>query len=440
MSQFASTLDTLIRGLALALEYWWIWLPFILGIAAYRAYFDYQRAKHLAGLKWVVLEVLIPPDVPFASPRAAENIFAGLHATYAGGTSWKSQFFEGKVPVWFSFEIVSDGGETHFYIRCQEGQRNLVESLIFSQYPESEIRIVADYVDLLPEKIDLAQYDVAGAEMTFTKEPAYPIKTYSEFEEAGGKDEYARLDPIAPLLEIMSALRPGEHLWLQYVFRATGGDWAKEGQKAVDKILGKEEKPAAIPLFVQVIVFPFTLLGWILNEFGIVTPAEEKKKEEKEGGVQKLTPVQKDVLEKVEYKLAKLAFKTGIRVVYAAPRESFNGSRMASVTGMFKQLYATNLNTFKPNMAGDKGMYPWMFPGGKGFLAAERTARKKMGIYGAYRKRSFTASGGPKDFPTILTTEELATLWHLPSINVKAPLLPRVQAKKGQPPAILPTR
>lgn len=449
MIPYLSVSDALGQGILLALRYWWAWLPIVLGAVAYQTWFDYQRTKFLAGLKWVLLEVIPPPEILYSSPRAAESIFSGLHATYAGkpGTSWKSQFFQGKVPVSFSFEIVSNGGETHFYIRCQQDQRNVVEALIFSQYPEAEIRIISDdYIDAVPPKLDLTQYDVSGAELEFTQDsPAYPIKSYIEFEEAGGKDEYARLDPIAPLLEIMSALHPGEQLWLQYVFRATGGDWVKEGQKVVDKLSGKEEKKPEASFIVKLISAPFVLLEGLFTEMGLMKKPEEKKKEEKEFNLQKLTPAQKKVLEQVEYKLAKLAFKTGIRLVYVAPKDAFDGSRIASVTAMFKQLYYNNLNTFKPgNTTRDKGLLKWMFPSDKGFFADERVARKKARIYDAYRKREFPNKAFPKttgaELLVILNTEELATLWHMPGLNVKAPFLPRVEAKKGQPPASLPTR
>ncbi|HTP57074.1 MAG TPA: hypothetical protein VMJ72_02260, partial [Candidatus Paceibacterota bacterium] len=396
------------------------------------------RAAFIAGLKWVLIEVIPPPDVPVSSPKAAENIFAGLHASYAGfpGTGWKSQFFQGKIPVSFSFEIVSNGGETHFYIRCQEDQRAIVESTIFAQYPEAEIRMVPDYVDDLPADLDLSQYDLSGAELEFTKEQAYPIKTYIEFEEAGGKDEYARIDPLAPLMETMSALRPGERLWLQYVIRATGGDWSKDPKsvKLVEKMKGKKEEKTKPPLD-----FMFAPIDWLLAG----EKKEEKKEEKNEFNLQKLTASERKVLESIEFKLAKLAFKSSIRLVYIAPKDAFDGSRISGVTSMFKQLYYTNMNSFKPATTRDKGVLKWMFPSDVGFFASERAAKKKRTVFNAYRGRLFSH----EDFNQhkaeklcILTTEELATLWHLPGLNVKAPLMPRVQAKKGQPPAILPTR
>jgi hypothetical protein len=442
MNLFMSGIDEILQfaadGASLLFAYWWVWVPAMLAVAAYRAHFDLQRARYISEMQWVVLEVIPPPEIPYSSPKAADNMFAGLHASYTGGTGWRPQFFKGKVPDWFSFEVVSNGGQTMFCIRCPENQRNMVEALVYAQYPAAEIRIVPDYVQQTPEAFDPDAYDCFIAELIFTKDQAYPIRSYLEFEEGGGKDEYARLDPIAPLMEIMSALRPDEHVWLQYLVRPTGGDWAKEQQKVADKIVGKAEPQTGLHLVEQMLTLPFRAMQFMLEEFEVLPPSEpDKKKEEKEFSLQKLTPVQKDVLEQVERKLAKLAFKGGIRFCYLARKESFNMGRIGSVIGMFKQLYASNLNTFKPNPVAtskSKGIAPWMFPSDKGFFAESSTLKLKKRLYKAYRERKFT-----KAF-TILTNEEMATLWHLPGLNVKAPLMPRVQSKKGTPPAILPTR
>jgi len=430
------------RGFSLVLEYWWVWLPLLLARSAYTQWLDYQKEKYLLSMKWTVLEIIPPPEILYSSPKAAESFFSWLHSSYGGGIKWKEQMFGGKIPDWFSLEIISNGGETHFYIRCTEGQRNSVEAALFSQYPQAEIRPVEDYIQLLPAEFDSVNYDIAGSDFVCTQPSAYPIKSWQEFEDAGGKDEYARLDPLAPLLEIMSALNPGEHLWLQYIIRPTGGDWIKNGHEVVDKMVGREPKPENLHLLIRILSVPVFLIQGMFSMFSSSTPVEEKKKEEKPFSLQSLTPADKLVLEQVQLKLSKLAFKTAIRTVYIARKEAFNGARSASVSGMMKQLFYTNLNTFKPgNGTKDKGILAWMFPSDKGFFAAERILKKKSGLYKAYMKRLFSPpSKKLKDFPIILNVEELATLWHMPSLNVKAPLLPRVQAKKGQPPAMLPTR
>lgn len=425
------------RSLHDAFLYWWAYMPVVLAVSAYQLWMFYQRRKFILGLKWVLLEIIPPPDVP-KSPKIAESIFAGLHGVYAGNLDWKKRFFLGTVSNWFSLEIVSNGGDTHFYVRSPEGLRNVVEANIFAQYPDAEIRIADDYITLLPEHLPNDEYDLFCAELIFTKEHAYPIKTWQEFEDAGGKDEHARYDPIAPLMEIMSALRPGEHVWVQYLIRPTAGDWVKEGQAVVDKLAGKAPKESTDPVM-AFIGFFVDIFSHIVAEIGgeAFKPAEKIEEKKPEFSLQKLTPSQKLVLEQVELKLSKLAFKAGVRFMYLGRKDVYNMARVNSVTGMYKQLYFNNLNSFKPNpeaVSLDKGLMYWLFPANKGFFHVQRSLRRKKKLYKLYRERLFV-----KDY-VILNTEELATLWHLPGINVQAPMMPRVQAKKGQPPPFLPTK
>ncbi len=401
-------------------------MPVLLFFLALEAWLMYIRNKYFLSIKWVLLEIKPPPDVQ-KSPKIAENIFSGIHAAYINPIDWKRKFFKGEVQPWFSFEIVGNGGEMNFYIRTPEGFRDVIESLIFAQYPDAEINIADDYITALPKIVPNDEYDLFGTELVFSKEDAYPIKTYPFFEEESGKDEFKRTDPLAPLAEVLSALDPGEHVWLQLTARATGDGWVKEAQKVVDKIIGKEPKVKK-DFLDQIIDFIDSLLPG-----GAPEKLEDKKRDFQ---LTQLTPGQKFVLDQVENKIAKLGFKCGYRFVYVARKEIMKRSRTASVIGMFKQVYSYNLNSFKPNMRTltfSRGWFPWLFPSNIGFGAKQEEYRKKYNIYRDYRDRAFVKK------VIILNTEELATLFHLPGIGVKAPSFPRVEAKKGQPPAGLPT-
>lgn len=386
----------------------------------------YIRKKYILSLKWVLLEVKPPPDVQ-KSPKIAENIFSGLHAVYTGPIGWKDRFFKGEVQPWFSFEIVGNGGDIGFFIRVLEDLRNLVESQIFAQYSEAEIKIVDDYVSQLPQYLPNDEYDLFGTELIFTKPSAYPIKTYPFFEEESGKDEFRRTDPLAPLAEIMSSLESGEHIWLQLLIRGTGDNWVKEAKTDIDKIIGKEPKvePDALSKAVK-----------FVDQFFVSGGAAPEEKKKDDFSTQKLTPGQKFVLEQVENKIAKLGFKSGFRFFYIARKDRFHRSHISATMGTFQQLYFNNLNSFKPNkstITKDKGWFPWFFPSDKGLFYREREYRRKAHLYKKYQERAFVEQN------MIFNTEELATLFHLPGIGVKAPAFPRVEAKKGQPPAGLPT-
>jgi len=390
-------------------------------VGTIEAWLAYVTQKYLLSLNWVLLEVKPPPDVP-KSPKAAESVFAGVHGTYLP-VKWKKRFFKGEVPTFFSFEIVGNGGDIGFYIRTPEALRPLVESHLFAQYPDAEIRVIDDYITTLPRFLPNDQYDLFGVDLVFAKEDAYPIRTYPFFEEAGGRDEFSRNDPLAPLAEIMSSLEPGEHIWLQILVRPTGDAWAKEGKRVVDKIVGKEAKDESIM---------GKLIAAVDQLFTGALPKEEKK----EFDVRKLTPGQRFALEQVESKIAKIGLKTNIRFIYIARQEVFHRTHVSSVVGMFKQLYSNDLNAFKPDpktMTFARGFLHHLFPSDRGFFVKQHEYKRKWKLFLNYRKRAFRKK------VITLNTEELATLFHLPGIGVKAPAFPRVEAKKGQPPAGLPT-
>lgn len=388
---------------------------------------SYKKEQYLLSLKWVLLEVKPPPDVQ-KSPKIAENIFSALHAVYIKPVSWKERFFEGEVQPWFSFEIVGNGGEIGFYIRTLEGLRNLVEAQIFAQYSDAEIKIADDYVNLLPEYLPDDDYDMWGTELVFTKPNAFPIKTYPFFEEESGKDEFKRTDPLASLAETMSSLESGEHLWVQLLIRGTNDAWVKEAKADVDKLIGKEPKVQRDFIGKTIDLIDQWLPG--------STPAVEEKKKE-EFSLMKLTTGQKFVLEQVEHKIAQLGFKSGYRFLYISRKDRFKGSRITSVVGYFKQFYLNDLNSFKPNKytwTVARGKFAWLFPSDKGIGYKKEEFKRKQYLYQNYKKRAFV-----NQF-IMLGVEELATLFHLPGIGVKAPAFPRVEAKKGQPPVGLPTR
>jgi hypothetical protein len=401
--------------------YWWVVLPFIMYLATMGLWDAYVKTRYSMGLKWVLLELKPPPDV-LRSPKIAENIFSALHAIQKN-LSWKDKFFGGKSPEYFSFEIVGNSGEMKFLVRTLESHRPLVEAQFFAQYPDAEIYPVEDYVKELPKMIPDDQYDLFGTEIILAREDAYPIKTYPEFEEQQGKDEYRRTDPLAPIAEVMTSTVPGEHVWLHLIIRPTDDKWVKDAKAETDKLQGLDPKPAEKDWFTK---FMFMILRY-----------EEVKPEKKETNITRMTPGQKEVLEKVEEKIAKLGFEGGYRFVYIAKKDVFNRARITSILGALKQLSANNLNAFKPNGetgVSDKGWLYQFFPSDKGFFAAAREFEKKVKMYDAAIKRKFVK----KNF--ILNTEELATIFHLPSLNIKAPGFPRVEAKRGQPPSSLPHR
>ena len=404
-------------GLKILRDYWWAYLPVLLALAFYHSWMAIKKAEHIGSLKWVLLQVKPPPQID-RSLKAVEQIFAGLHGIYIGSTNWKSRFFKGKVQDWFSLEIVGENGGTNFYIRTLENYKGLVMANIFAQYPNAEITEAEDYMKKWPAKLPNEEYDLFGSEFILTKDNAYPIQTYLAFEEkAPGLEDLKRLDPLAAVSEVFSTFQPGEHFVIQILIRPTNDDWVKEAQKIINGILGKEVKKETGPIE-----------GWFGKIDSLLTLGPAKKEEKKE---KKLSPVETDIIKAIGQKTSKLGFKTGLRLMYAARKENFHRYHFSAIVGAFRQFSSLNLNSFKPNlemMTFSKGYFPNIFPSDKGWFADRIMAKQKFNAQFALRGRLF-----PKKY-FILNTEELATIFHLPGLEVKAPLFPRVEAKKGQPP------
>ena len=399
-------IDSIGIAFNLLIIYWWVYIPIILFLVCINLWADYTRAKYLRKLEWILLELKFPQEVT-TSFKAAEQVFAGLHGIFIKPVTWDEEFFGGKLPDWFSLEIVGSGGETHFYIRTLKAYRNLVESNIYAQYPEAEISQVEDYIDVLPKHVPNDQYDLWGMELELSKDNFYPIRTYPYFEEVGqfGKEKKI-IDPLSSLSEILGTLKLNEHLWIQLLIRPTGDGWIEASKAEVDKILGREKK-----------------------EDG--SPAERLN----------LSPGEKVLAESIAAKTSKFGFESTLRFIYVAPKDIFSIAYGAGVSGVYKQFGTQDRNGFKANRAtipiaswAPKFMGNWPFklipyPGKK-----VKELERKRKLYEWYRDRAFTEKGKP----FILNTEELATLYHIPSLEVKAPLLNRLEAKKGTPPAGLP--
>lgn len=390
--------------------YWWIYLPPLLFFAWLISFEIYNNLEYLASLEWTLLELKIPKEVN-KSPKAMEQVFAALYGVFLGPVRWQDKLFKGKVLDWFSFEMAGTSGEIHFYVRTLKAYRNLVESQIYAQYPDAELVEADDYVSALPASLPNDEYDLWGGELILSKEDVYPIRTYSEFEEkATGPDAVKRIDPIASLAETLSSLEYKEHISIQLLIRPAGEDWVKKGQTVADKLMGK--KPKGKEDWLSKTIFGIdALLGG----------GSEKKEEKKE---EHLSPGKQDVLKAVEKSFTKLGFQAGIRLVYIFPQSMFHKTHLAAMNGAFKQFASPALNSFKLNKE--------TTPPIRGFLYKQKAYRRKVAMYRKFRDRLFVKK------PIILTIEELATVYHFPDVTVKSPLLPRVEAKKGEPPAGLP--
>lgn len=380
-------------------------------------------------LSWTLLEIKIPRNI-LKTPKAMESIFSTLHAIYATDPGFEDKYFKGSDLNWFSFELVGYAGGVHFYIRVPKSHRNLAESAIYSEYPDAELVESEDYTELMPEILPNSAYDIFGSDFILAKPDPYPIKTYDFFE---ANVEEQRLDPISAITEVMSRLQEGEAIWLQYLCKPTSSDKLKaEGEAIRDKIMQRKKEVKKTGL--EALVSGTYEFGYNLANAARVYPqwAGPAKKDEAMKMLHQ-SPGEKIVLEAIENKMSKLCFESVVRFVYIDKADSFTPANVAAVNGAFKQFAIQDMNGFRPfgdtmTLVTTKKLTT------KSWFRKQKLYMKKRAMYDAYRLRWFPSKS------SILSTEELATIFHFPLVTVESPLLRRLETRKGEPPQNIPFR
>ena len=419
--------ESLKEAIIFFLDWWWFFMPLVLWPIFELAWVSYIQEKHIRGIQWVLLEVKIPKEIE-KRPKTMDEFFSSIYSTFdIIIDTLYDVYLEGAVDIWFSLEIVSIEGDIHFYIRTPVKSLEMIEAQVYAQYPEAEIKEVDDYVTDIPDDIPNKDYEIWGTDMKLKKEDAYPIRTYKEFEDQASGEF---IDPISNVVEGAGKLCKGEQIWIQILIRATNDDWKREADDLVLKLIGRKEKnkkgEGLFSILVSEIVDlgRYTLLGFFSPQSLI---EKENRKEEKEqiSMMLHLSPGEKEVVTAIEDSTKRPGYETDIRWIYLAKKDIFVKAKgNAVVFSYFSQFGSQDLNSFVPDGRTKTSAYY--------FLTKYRKVLRGRKLVRRYKRREFDQRS------YVLSTEELATLFHFPTIEVKAPLAPRVEAKKGKPPVGLP--
>lgn len=409
---------------------WFGWIPvaIVLLWGFIQMWKNSRQGMFAASLKWVTLGIDIPATTE-QSPKAVENLFTNITGAKSSLT-WKEVWIIGKYQPSFSFEIASTDGYIQFYVKTLTKFRDTIEAGIYAQYPDAEISEVPDYVTSVPRSYPNETHEMWGGEMKLKEKDYFPVRTFADFED---KMTQELKDPIGYILEQMAKMRPGENYWIQFVVQVRDqGDWKKAGIDYINKIYGvqKAHKESAVEAGIRSLI---TIPSELLQEASGVSLADmmlphAEEKIEDQWKAFKLTPAEIEQAKGILAKASKPGFNVKIRIVYSARKEVFNKlARTALVKGMLGQYANLNLNSF--------GLHDPSVPKDDYFWMRWQYRGKQTRLMKAFQDRSF----GVGATPMILNSEELATLWHFPAISIKAPLIRKSEARRGEPPVGLPT-
>ncbi len=395
-----------------------VWLPCLLVGGACGMWLILKRGEFIASKSYVLLEIK-PPRSLVKTPLAMEAFFSSIHLAPGEGT-WYVRQILGSVRPWWSLEIASFEGKVHFFIWTRTDFRRIVESQMYAQYPGVQIVEVPDYTRFISATPE--EWNIWGCDFKHTAEAPLPIKTYVEYGLDKVQKEPEQVDPLANLTEFMGSIGKGEYLWLQLIIRVHKGEkynklnakgkaytWKDEALELVEEIRKKTREPYIDKL-----------------------TGEEKP------GFPNPTKGQSEKIAAIERNVSKLGFDVGARSIYLAKSDKFNSAAISQMVGLFKPFSTEGWNgidSFGWLKRFDN--YPWEFGVQK---LKDRYSRK---LVEAYRRRQFFhdpfSYGIPKDDVMVMSTEELATVFHIPSRSVETPGLGRIQSATGEAPTNLPT-
>jgi hypothetical protein len=466
-----------------------IWAPLLCGYIAWGWWLEYVRKLKVSEAKFSIIEIKIPKEV-FKSPAAIEVMLNSMYGdtrpplfTKGVTTEWSKLITDfgkfygaawiGAWPLWWSLEIASIEGNIYFFIRCEPKNRETIENLLYSQFPQAEITEVDDYTKYVPPFKAGGDWDLRGCEYklkeTFAPDPtkdkvkipidALPLKTYVDYglHDSFNLEEEQKIDPMVPFLQAIGSIGQQEQVWLQIVMQGT---WAHFENPDATK---KDKKP-----FVS-----WQDVGKYYLDNAILKRWQKKLRDDdhptdtvEKNGVQvaktitvyssgygDLPPAEKEKVEAIDRKLIKSGYDSGIRMIYIAKTKNFNKNKFGEIKNALKQLGAPNRTTLEAINGTDDGFdFPWQdYRDLKKFINREKMFKRfvrreffyppEMGATVLVKEildRPLVNGTLGKPTTSVLGVEELATIFHFPGTVAKTSALSRVEAQKAEPPANLP--
>ncbi|MBI2477061.1 hypothetical protein HYV72_02695 [Candidatus Uhrbacteria bacterium] len=385
---------------------------------------DYQQGKFAGKQQFVVLAIDVPRNSE-QTIKAVEHIFNLVKGTKSVITM-KEKWIQGKYWLSTSFEIASIDGYIQFFIRTSTGYRDMFEAAIYSVYPDAEISEVEDYTKNLPDDYPNDTHEVFGGELKLDKPSYFPLRTWMEFEHTVSKEQVFK-DPLISLFEFMGKLKQGEQFWVHLIINPGDSEKpVKDGQEWILKTYGKEipVKKSKLGKFAEpVLWFPRETM----SQIGALLPGGETKEEKPLFKFFVATDTQKTQLKGVSVKLSKEGYYCKIRWGYVARHEVYNKGGRNTLWKSYISLFSHyDNNKFKYD--------PDTMPRDDYFWMIWEYRNKQRTLMRALKSRSWAVG----TTPMYLNIEELATLWHFPSIDVQAPLIKKTQYKLGEAPTSLP--
>jgi len=316
-----------------------------------------------------------------------EQFYSSLSNLKTGG--WQG-FLYGQ-PV-FSFEMAVPhiGEEICFYVSCPRRLVSVIEKQIHGFFPDADVRRVEDYNIFNPQGVSLASYLSAGRGV------ALPFRTYQNLE----------IDPLNETINALSKLNiEGEGAAIQLIISlAKAKRWRKSSLKVA------REMQRGVPYdMARLKIERKWLRDWIEAISGTRTPPPSQMP-------LSVTPVTTEMIKALEVKASKVVYEANVNLMVSAKMREEAEALLLQLESSFAQFNSANLNTLKTTRLAPR-------------------SRPLKNLFYDFSFRIFNPSR-----KMILSTEELASIFHFPTTEVETPKVKFIKAKQAAPPPSMPTQ
>ncbi len=364
----------------------------------------HSRLREVKAFQRVVLQILVPKERKSAGVEGGERadrleqvreeigITETFFSTVAGLRAQRGflHWLRGRTDH-FAFEIVAHNQLIYFYLDVPVALRAMIEQQIHAQYPYAQIEEMTDY------NIFGTHSAIVGAYVSDAGTHVLPFKTYKTMDS----------DALSPLLNALSKVHDGNSsAGVQYIVRSAQKKWRRRGVEIV-RAVKKGEK------FESVVSGGAFGRIWkqFLIDIGGTGSKKNKPGEEKKPDDYKLSAMEEDMLKGIEQKLAKGGLDVTVRILSSSDSADLARQNLDNILNSFSQY---NLYRYGNSFAAS--------------IPRSQTQLIRDFIYRAFNeKRAFVAS-----------TEEMASLWHLPLPSTEAAYVKWLSARKAPPPSNLP--
>lgn len=296
----------------------------------------------------------------------------------------------GKDPIIFEIAVPTFQEEIFFYISVPENQIESISKLVQSSWPGSEVEeINEDYTIFVPQSI------TKGSFLKLTTHDFLPLRTYVEFAQVS-----QNLDILDSILGAFTKVgKENEGLALQIIVKKASSSLNKKIMKTAKKMKeGKSFSKALRPEFLEDLLYLFSFEK---------EETKEKKKIEEER-----KPKEEKIIQSLENKASKPLYYVNIRLVAAALTNERTEQLLSSLESTFHHFSNPPLNEFKIHRLPQKNINDFI-------------------ILFSFRKFD-------ENQKILLSSQEISTIFHFPSILTKIPTIHWLKSRTAPPPIDLP--